>query len=373
MQNDYSVISSSFNHNETRQSLADVLEERDLREVLASLFSAYAGVVPDGIHKLKGDASARCIYRLRAGDRSAIGIYGPNPAENRAFIGFTHAFRKLNLPVPEIFAIHQSLKFYLLEDLGDETLFKRLQQSRSETGDKFPTDELEKLYHKVIDYLTQFQVGGIDALDFNLCYQTKDFDETAWEIDHRYFLECFLDKLSPHHPNRGRIEEDLSKHRDYLRKYKKNLFLYRDFQSRNIMIISGQLAFIDYQSGRIGHPCYDIASLLYDSRADLPDEFRTSLLRRFINHISEKTKSNPAELYEAFPLYALMRTLQVLGSYGNNGIIKGGRQYIDAIPYALKNSMKLINADDRLNRLKFLREFLSSTMVERSWERFIEN
>lgn len=339
------------------------------KERLRKLFRDFTGENASDITRLKGDASARCIYRLSSGKISIIGIYGPNLAENRAFLGFTNTFRELNLPVPEILTVHPSENYYLLEDLGYITLFDYLTKLRTGKESRFPDIEMIPLYRSVVEYLSRFQIEGAEAVDYNLCYQTKDFDKTAWEIDHDYFLNCFVDIMAPGYQFRKAIEKELGELRILLEPIPGNFFLYRDFQSRNIMLKDGKLHFIDYQSGRKGAVSYDIASLLYDARADIPDDFRKQILIYHCELIGSECGISKDELSEQFNPYALMRILQALGSYGNNGIIKGNSGYLTAIPYALKNIITLLESDSRFAKFPILCDFLKRAQDEKPWEK----
>jgi len=340
---------------------------RDTNKILSDLFRKYSGRQQEVLIPLKGDASARRIYRLQAGDISAIGVHGPNNPENKAFLGFTRSFDKIGLPVPEILAVHSSIDYYLLEDLGDETLFDRLNNIRQQ-NDKLVMEEIEPLYRSAIEHLAEFQLRGNEVVEYSLCYQTREFDESAWKFDHKYFLECFIDLMLPDFPERSKMEAILFSHRRLLQKFPRDYFLYRDFQSRNIMIKDDRLNFIDYQSGRKGWLTYDIASLLYDARADLPDDFRMKMFEYYSDLIHDETGISKDLLSESFPLFSLLRILQALGSYGNNGINKGKTEYLTSIPFALKNAINLIYNDSRLVEFAMLANILQMIKPEKSWE-----
>jgi len=337
-------------------------------DTLTSLATSCTGSPPDSIVRLKGDASKRAIYRIRFGDDSLIGIYGPDKAENTAFLGFSETFKQLDLPVPGVYAVDESGLAYLLEDLGDTTLFEYLEQQRNLNGGKFPYKELRPLYREAVAQLTRFQLLGADNIDYSLCYQHAEFNDEAWRFDHNYFVTCFVKSLLPDSVELYLIEIDLAQHRSLLKSANRSYFLYRDFQSRNIMVTSNGLHFIDYQSGRRGAVSYDIASLLYDGRANLPQEIRDELLELHINLIAGNSKLNINELRSDFTPYALMRVLQALGAYGNLGILQGKREYVKGIPFGLRNALYLINSDDRLTKLAALHDILNQIQSEKRWE-----
>jgi len=324
---------------------------------IGAKFHWYFKCKAEEIVPLKGDASARQIYRVKYGDNSVIAVYGPNPAENRAFLGFTRSFYENKFPVPQILYSDESSGIYFLQDLGDETIFSFITRYRK-TGFSL-LERIGLLYEIALEWLVCLQTEGAQILDFDLCYQTRVFDYPAWKIDHDYFLRCFIDIFAGKSLPRLALENDLEIHRQMLLPFTGDLFMYRDFQSRNIMLWQGKSYFLDYQSGRIGHPCYDLASLLYDARADLPDDFREELKERYIDRISIEAKISADELREAFPLYALLRILQALGSYGNNGVKKGKTEYLESIPYALKNALGLFDTYPVLQKLTVLKEVLT--------------
>ncbi|MFC2170343.1 aminoglycoside phosphotransferase family protein [Calditrichota bacterium] len=326
-------------------------------EVLESLFRTFTGQNSVSIVKLKGDASLRSIYRLSAPKLSYIGIFGPNREENRAFLGFTKTFRDLNLPVPELCIQDEDGYHYLLEDLGDITLFKKLNQHREESNGAFPRKKITPLYYEAIKQLVRFQVMGADKLDYSLCYQSAEFDEQAWKTDQDYFVDSFARAIHPNFKDWNELSKDLHRHRRLLEPYPKDYFLYRDFQSRNIMV-TDKLRFIDYQSGRLGAVSYDIASILFDARADLPIDFRNELLELHISMVSEETGMSRDMLHEAFGPYALIRVLQALGAYGKLGIKQGKKDYLESIPYGIKNAISLIENDSRMLKFQALYDLL---------------
>lgn len=355
-------------------------------DILTTLTNSFTGSSPDSITRLKGDASNRAIYRIRYGQDTLIGVYGPDKAENAAFIGFGRTFAKLDIPVPEIYLTDDSGHAYLLKDLGDVTLFEHLNRQRDLHGGSFPYNELRPLYREAVAQLARFQLLGADSIDYSLCYQTREFNIEAWQFDHNYFITCFAKSLLPELTDLSHIESDLAHHRSLLKSADRSYFLYRDFQSRNIMLTDNGLHFIDFQSGRRGAASYDIASLLYDGRANLPQDFRNELLelhtkllsspplqgRNGINspHPPMRSRGGTKGGVSSFPPYALIRVLQALGTYGNLGIIQGKSEYLTAIPYGLKNALYLIDSDDRLKQLSTLSDLLSRIQDEKRWEKY---
>ena len=352
--------------------IAMISSDRQL-EILSDLFRNFFGRPPTTRTALKGDASSRCLYRLQSGEQSAIGVYGPNRNENRAFLSFTKTFLQLGLPVPKLFLETENGFAYLLEDLGDETLFHKLIQARNAHDGSFPFVAVQNDYESAIATLVEFQMKAGQAIDRSLCYQGDVFDDAAWKRDHIYFLDKFAELFSPAFSERCEVEDELAEHRKLLSEFPCDRFLYRDFQSRNMMVTTNGLRFLDYQSGRIGYVAYDIASLLYDARADLPDGFRRTLFSEYVRLLLPYGYSH-SQLSSAFAPFALLRILQALGSYGNNGICNGHREYLTAIPFGLRNALSVIDNDLQLKpRTHVLRDLLQRLSEERNWEHFEGN
>src|SRR5580693_7007760 len=245
-------------------------------EVLKRLFERHFQKPVERVQPLQGQlgGSGRKIIRLSNGKASAIGILYGVREENIAFLEFSRHFRRHGLPVPEIYGENLNEGAYLEEDFGDTTLFEFLSKSR--TGDNIAPAAVEA-YRKVVALLPRFQIEAGRDLDYSVCYPRKSFDRQSIAWDLNYFKYYFL-RLAAIPFNEQALEDDFDRLMDFLLQAPRDFFLYRDFQSRNIMLRDGQPYFVDYQGGRKGALQYDIASLLYDAKADLPPELRQQLL-----------------------------------------------------------------------------------------------
>ncbi len=326
------------------------------------------------VFPLKGDASDRRIFRLRGAMHSSIGILGPNRAENRAFIGFARAFRARGLAVPEIYAVDGSERAYIEEDLGDLTLsvWKEQQRQRDDaassaaevhdssavTGDA-AAERIVAMYRRVLDELVRFQVDAADAIDYGLCYQTPEFGREAMEFDVDYFRTMFLEPLVRLPWNRRAFEGDCAALIEELLTADRAYFLYRDFQSRNVMIHDGIPHFIDFQSGRRGALHYDVASLLYDSRGGLSDDLRSRLLTHYLDVLERRIPVDRSRFLHLFEGFAVLRLLQALGAFGNIGRNRGKPGYLDLIPSRLAALAAIVQRAAIMQRLPYLRDMLS--------------
>ena len=254
-------------------------------DVLKRLFEQHYRLPAEDVRPLQGQlgGSGRAIVRLTGGGFSAIGIVYSVREENLAFLEFSRHFRRHGLPVPEIYTEDLSAGAYLEEDLGDTTLFEFLGANRA--GEDI-TPEVMEAYRKVVAVLPRFQVEAGRDLNYKVCYPRSSFDRQSIAWDLNYFKYYFL-RLVGVPFNEQALEIDFSHLTKFLLTADRDYFLYRDFQSRNVMLRSGQPFFLDYQGGRKGALQYDIASLLFDGKADLPPEMRqraARLLSRLPRH-----------------------------------------------------------------------------------------
>jgi len=283
--------------------------------------------------------SGRKIIRLANEKHRAIGILYGVREENVAFLEFSKHFRRHGLPVPEIYAEDLTHGAYLEEDLGDTTLFEFLSKNRS-GGNIAP--EVVEAYRKVVAVLPRFQVEAGRDLNYKVCYPISSFDRQSIAWDLNYFKYYFL-RLAGIPFNEQALEDDFSRLTEFLLSAPRDYFLYRDFQSRNILLRNGDPFFVDYQGGRKGALQYDIASLLYDAKADLPPDLRQQLLDHYLDRLSSFIKLDRAALMQHFYPYVYIRIMQALGAYGFRGFYERKAHFLQSVPYALKNLRWLLH------------------------------
>jgi aminoglycoside/choline kinase family phosphotransferase len=300
---------------------------------LRALFKKTFGFMPETITPLKGDGSARSLFRLTGVDRSVIGAVGPDKLENTAFVEFSKHFRKEGLPVPEIYAVDLSKGIYLEEDLGDTTLFQFMQKERS--GHEMPAS-VTAAYKKALDWLPRFQLEAGKTLNYKHCHPRDSFDRQSIMWDLNYFKYYFL-RLSKIPFSEQKLENDFNVLTDFLLEADLSSFLYRDFQSRNIMLRNGEPWFIDYQGGRRGALQYDVASLLYDAKADIPPAVRLELLEHYLKAAAAAGRTDRAGFMRYFYGYVYVRIMQALGAYGLRGFYERKTHFLQSVPYAVKN------------------------------------
>jgi len=310
-------------------------------DVLRKLFEQHFQAPAERVQALQGDlgGSGRKIIRLSNDKASAIGILYSGREENVAFLEFSKHFRRHGLPVAEIYAEDLDHGAYLEEDLGDTTLFEFLTKNRN--GDTIAPPVVEA-YRKVVAVLPRFQVEAAHDLDYSFCYPIASFDRQSIAWDLNYFKYYFL-RLAGIPFNEHALENDFNRLIEFLLSAPRDYFLYRDFQSRNIMLRDGQPYFVDYQGGRKGALQYDIASLLYDAKADLPPELREHLLYDYLRALANFIPVDREAFLRYFYPYVYVRIMQALGAYGYRGFFERRAHFLQSVPYALKNIRWLLH------------------------------
>lgn len=306
-----------------------------MSEILKELFQRRFHAPVERVQPLQGQlgGSGRKIIRLASDDLSAIGVLYDVREENVAFVEFSHHFRKHRLPVPEIYGEALDSGAYLEEDLGDTTLFDFL--SRNRAGEQLNPEVID-VYRKVVDTLPRFQIEAGRDLNYEVCYPRAVFDAQSIAWDLNYFKYYFL-KLAGIPFNEQALEDDFARLTKFLLSAKLDFFLYRDFQSRNILLRGAEPWFVDYQGGRKGALQYDIASLLYDAKADLPPDLRWQLLDRYIGRLAGFTDIGRDEFMRHYYGYVYVRIMQALGAYGFRGFYERKAHFLQSVPFAINN------------------------------------
>ncbi len=302
---------------------------------LKRLFEKHYGFPADTVQPLQGElgGSGRAIIRLTGRGVSAIGILHSVREENAAFLDFSRHFRRHGLPVPEIYEEDLDHDAYLEEDLGETTLFEFLAAHR--IGDAIRPEAIEA-YHRTVAVLPKFQVEAGRDLNYKVCYPRSSFDRQSIAWDLNYFKYYFL-RLAGVPFNEQALEHDFSRLTRFLLAADRDYFLYRDFQSRNVMLREGHPWFVDYQGGRKGALQYDIASLLFDGKANLPPDLREQLLDHYLDCLAGYIDLDRGAFMQYYYAYVYVRILQALGAYGFRGFYERKVHFLESVPYALKN------------------------------------
>lgn len=305
---------------------------------LISLFTSYTGKPNPTLEALPTSGSNRRYFRLKKDDLSLIGVHGESREENRAFIALSRHFHQQQLNTPEIFAVSKDEMCYIQQDLGDDILFDAIKGGRL-TG-VFSHEE-KALLHKTIAMLADFQVKGAEKLDFNVCYPLAEFNHRSVYWDLNYFKYNFL-KTTGMDFQEDLLENDFEKLAENLLQDQSETFMYRDFQSRNVMLVDGNPYFIDFQGGRKGPVYYDVASFLWQAKANFPEELRNELIHTYIESLKKYQHVDESGFLKQLRQFVLFRTLQVLGAYGFRGYFEKKPHFIQSVPFALNNLRDLL-------------------------------
>ncbi len=334
--------------------------------ILLHLAEDYYQSPCERIEKIPQSGSVRLYFRLHFANHPTImGVYNEDVAENTAFFVYTRFFEAHQINVPQLLSIHESQQYYLLNDLGDETLYSFLLKHRN--GTEF-TPEITAYYKQVIQQLPLIQLSAKQNLDFSVAYPRAAFDRQSIQWDLNYFKYYFV-KLSRITFDEQKLENDFQTLMDELLRCDNNFFLYRDFQSRNIMIHQDKVYFIDYQGGRKGSYFYDIASLLFDGKADIPFDTREELLDFYFSEIQKYITIDKQNFRRQFYSFALIRIMQAMGAYGYRGYFEKKSHFLQSIPFAMTNIRYLLSNNRLPENISYLKNILQQ-LTEVDWTYF---
>ncbi len=298
---------------------------------IKELFAQVKDNLPDRVEKLQQSGSDRTYYRIYYGDETFIATHNLNIKESDTFIYFSRHFGQFDLPVPAILAVNEDSTLYIQEDLGTESLLNNLELHGH-------GEYAYSLFKKSLQQLARLQIIGHDGLDYSYCLTAREFGKQAILSDLLYFKYYFLDTLRLPYDKQAMLDE-FDALSTYLTRTEYKYFMFRDFQSRNIIVRDGEVYFIDYQGGMQGALQYDVASLLWQAKAELSDGWKNSLLEYYMDEIDTLL---PAPVDRAlftgqYNGYVLIRLLQVMGAYGFRGLFERKAHFLSSIPLALKN------------------------------------
>jgi len=305
---------------------------QEMIDSIKLLYKEWTGKDPESLDVLPQSGSDRRYFRLYGNGSSVIGTYGANVQENETFLYFSKHFKKKNLVVPELYAMSENGMYYLQEDFGDISLLNHLESQGL-------VQPVYDLFKKSLAALAELQVKGDKDLDYEKCLTNTEFGKQAIMADLLYFKYYFLDGLAKPY-NKQKLIDDFEALSNYLTHTEYKYFMFRDFQSRNIMVTKdNNVHFIDYQGGMKGAPQYDVASMLWQARANLPEEWKTNLLEDYMNSFEQLigSKLERGLFNSQYNGYVLIRMLQVLGAYGFRGLFERKAQFLTAIPLGIKN------------------------------------
>ena len=298
---------------------------------IRELFASYSPSPVTRIEKIPQSGSNRMYFRLWTEDRSYIATYNDNVKENRTFVHFSRHFRECGCPVPEIYRVNEAYTIYLQQDFGDQSLLGELEQHGH-------NDYVFGLFRQSLQELAHLQINGDQQLDYSWSITSKEFGKQAILSDLLYFKYYFLDTLQIPY-DKEKLIDDFEALSTYLTHVDHKYFMFRDFQSRNVMIQENKVHFIDFQGGMKGALQYDVASMLWQAKAELSDEWKNDLLNYYMDCVEKilDKKIDRVRFVSQYNGYVLIRLLQVLGAYGFRGLFERKAHFLTSIPLALRN------------------------------------
>lgn len=302
-----------------------------MTQAVSQLYKEWSGAEPTAIDLLPESGSERRYFRLHGAKGTVIGTYGENVRENETFQFFTEHFNKKNLPVPTFLFFSADKYCYLQSDLGDESLLSMLEKEGE-------GEHVYALFQKTVQSLARLQVQADQGFDYSRCLTNQEFGKQAILADLLYFKYYFLDTLRKPY-DKQKLIDDFDALSNYLTHTEYKYFLFRDFQSRNVLVNDDQVYFIDYQGGMKGAPQYDLASLLWQAKANLSAEWKEKLLNDYLDALDKEIGApiNRTVFRSQYNGYVLIRLLQVLGAYGFRGLFGRKAHFLTSIPLALSN------------------------------------
>jgi aminoglycoside/choline kinase family phosphotransferase len=329
---------------------------RSYEQSLRDQFEDWTGKSVQSFESLPQSGSNRKYFRLGNDSHTAIGVYNPIPAENQAFVGLAKHLIQFGVKVPKIYreAMHEHT--YLQEDLGNKSLFEQVSQQR--VAGEFPVD----LYKKSLAQLVLFQVEASKSWDFDQCYPQRSFDRKGIMGDLQYFHYYFFRPAEVPY-DEYQLVEAFESFADYLISAPSDYLMFRDFQARNIMLKEEEPYFIDFQGARQGPLQYDLASILFQAKAQIPHDKREELLDFYISELKKKQEVNEEAFKAYYYGFVLLRTLQVLGAYGFRGLFERKAHFLQSIPFALENLKWLLERQGPHQQIPYLQTCLSQLVA----------
>ncbi len=308
---------------------------------IEELYQRYRGVAATSCRRLTAAGSHRVYYRLQEPDGgSVIGVQGTSVEENNAFVALAQHLGSKGIAVPRILTVSDDRLCYLQSDLGSTALYDYMAPCRK-------TDEWDgathKLLHETMRQLARIQMDGDNGIDYEkVCFGISEFDKRSIAYDLNYFKYCFLKATGIEYDENG-LQDDFEAMTTALLSASPVGLMYRDFQSRNVMVHEGQPWFIDFQGARRGAVHYDVASFLWQARAAYPTALRNELIDTYFAALQQFIPSVERKQFdETLQLFVLFRTLQVLGAYGFRGYYERKELFRQSIPQAIANMKELL-------------------------------
>ena len=306
------------------------------------------------IEPIINSGSKRLYYRVFTKTNSFILTISANIEENQSFVYFANVFKKHQIHVPALIAANEDLTIYLQEDIGNEALLDKL------IADNYSENTFQ-LYKNSLLELANLQIKTKANIDYNQCYDFKKFDKHVVLNDLFYFKDFFVERLNLPYCKNLLITEFFDIAND-ISNFDNSYFLYRDFQARNIFVKQNQPYFIDFQGGMQGFLGYDLVSLIFQAKANLPLEWQTHLKNHYAKYFIEQGLISSEQFDIQYNYSLILRFLQLLGAYGLRGLVEKKPHFLESIVHHYKNLEILLNKNllDKYSETKKIIQFIVS-------------
>ena len=323
-------------------------------------FLAGMGLGADArVTSLTPDASDRRYFRVEADGVASI-VLAVHPGAivyNEMPFADAHALlTAMPVPVPAVLGHSDELGIIVLGDLGDVTLQAHLRG----------VDDAERRqkYEEAVGLIVTLQKRGRELISSNRLPYRLAFDVEKLMFELRFFAEHFLEgwrqaRLTA--SDRETLEREFLAVATELAA-EPRVVCHRDYHSRNLLVLRGDLYLIDYQDARMGPDTYDLASLLRDSYVDLPEPLVDALLDVFM--VATRTDVSAearAAWVRRFDLMSVQRNLKALGTFGFQAARKGNQGYVADMPRTLAHVRRNLA---RYPRFDGLRRTLAAHVTE---------
>lgn len=336
-------------------------------KALTENYIEFTGTVPDKIELITQAGSPRKYYRFYKNSDTILGVYSNNIPETETFLYFSEVFDSLEMNVPKIYFVSANKNCYFIEDFGDDLLLNIVEKEKRENGF---SKRLIELYKKALSALARMQVTAAGYLDFSKSYSISEFDSQAISFDLNYFKYYFLNQTGINYDEK-KLQDDFDSFANSLSSEGWKFFMFRDFQARNIIVKNGEPFFIDYQGGRKGAPEYDVASLLYQAKAAIPEKIKKDLLDYYFDQLSTYVNVDKQNFYNRYYSFVYLRIMQTLGAYGLRGLIENKQHFLDSIPFAISNLANLTKTNPVLSSYFELSRILDQVSMLTGFEKTI--
>lgn len=289
------------------------MDEKQIAALHGLLQQASPGSAWETLTPLSGDGSDRPFFRLGLGETSYLAAF-PSPTLSRAraeshstYLIGSHLWQR-NVPVPVISAYDPASGGILFEDLGNRLLFHEFQAGGEAA--------VLPLYRQALDILVDFQIKARVGFKVEWCWDTPHYDrELMISRESNYFAREFCSKFNGLSSLPAGLPAEFAALAERVSLCPADYLMHRDYQSRNLMVVAGQLKVIDFQGARLGPLAYDLASLLNDPYVTLSTEGKQQLLAHYLQRLGSAIPLDPARFMADYYHVALQRNLQVLGAY----------------------------------------------------------